>query len=165
MHKTYKLLLVACLAAASLTACSNTKETLGLARSAPDEFAVVKRAPLEMPPDYSLRPPRPGAPRPQEQAMGEQAREAVFGGTSEARKAAPASGESALLQQAGATQTDPNIRNVVDRETALMAPEEKPVAERLLGIKLGKNKSDGNVIDPKKESARLKGQPSPATTP
>ncbi|QQG36164.1 MAG: DUF3035 domain-containing protein [Micavibrio aeruginosavorus] len=165
MRKTYNLLFIACLSAASLTACSNAKETLGLARSAPDEFAVVKRAPLEMPPDYSLRPPRPGAPRPQEQAVGEQARETVFGGTSEARKAAPASGESALLQQAGATQTDPNIRTVVDRETALMAPEEKPVAERLLGIKLGKNKSDGSVIDPEEEAARLKAQQPPAETP
>ncbi|MCM2343678.1 MAG: DUF3035 domain-containing protein [Alphaproteobacteria bacterium] len=165
MRKTYNFLLIAFLAAASLTACSNAKESLGLARSAPDEFAVVKRAPLEMPPDYSLRPPRPGAPRPQEQAVGEQARETVFGGTSAARKAAPASGESALLQQAGATQADPNIRTVVDRETAQMAPEEKPVAERLLGIKLGKNKSDGSVIDPKEEAARLKGQQPPAETP
>ena len=32
----------------------------------PDEFAVESRAPLTVPPDFDLRPPEPGAPRPQE---------------------------------------------------------------------------------------------------
>ena len=38
-------------AALTLSACAGAKEELGLTRSAPDEFAVVKRAPLEMPPE------------------------------------------------------------------------------------------------------------------
>jgi len=32
----------------------------------PDEFRVVTKAPLVVPPDFSLRPPAPGKPRPQE---------------------------------------------------------------------------------------------------
>ena len=44
----------------SLSACGGTKEKLGLTKKAPDEFAVVRRAPLSMPPDYTLRPPTPG---------------------------------------------------------------------------------------------------------
>ena len=40
------------------------KSTFGLNKRAPDEFAVPTRAPLSLPPDYSLRPPEPGAPRP-----------------------------------------------------------------------------------------------------
>jgi len=40
-----------------------------------DEFAVVTKAPLIMPPDYNLRPPRPGAARPQEQSERQQAAE------------------------------------------------------------------------------------------
>lgn len=154
-HKS-SLLLVALLSAGTLSACSNAKEQLGLTRSSPDEFAVVKRAPLEMPPDYSLRPPRPGAARPQEQAMNEQAREAVFGSDSGARRAAPANGESALLQEAGATQVDPNIRTVIDRETAITAPEKQPVVKRLLGIDLGGKEEDTGVLDAEKEAARLK---------
>lgn len=163
MSKTRYLILTSLIAAASLTACSNAKEQLGITRSAPDEFAVVKRAPLEMPPDYSLRPPRPGAPRPQETAVGEQAREAIFGADDGSRKAAPATGEAALLQQAGAANTDSRIREVVDRETATMEPKDRPVAQRLFGIKLSGEDEDDGVLDPKKESARLKGtQPAPA---
>lgn len=156
MNYKSSLLLVALLSAGTLSACSNAKETLGLTRSSPDEFAVVKRAPLEMPPDYSLRPPRPGAPRPQEQSMNDQARTVVFGSDEEAaRRSAPANGKSALLQEAGATSDDPNIRNVVDREAQVVDKSKKPVVERLFGIKRAGTQEDG-VIDPKEEAARLK---------
>lgn len=47
-------------AALILSSCGDsTKRALGLARIAPDEFAVVKSAPLSQPPDFKLRPPRP----------------------------------------------------------------------------------------------------------
>ena len=45
----------------------DVSRTFGLQRDAPDEFQVTTRAPLSMPPDFSLRAPRPGAARPQEQ--------------------------------------------------------------------------------------------------
>ena len=35
-------------------------------RERPDEFAVQRQAPLVVPPDFSLTPPEPGAPRPSE---------------------------------------------------------------------------------------------------
>ena len=95
--KLFTYFILAGSAALLLTGCSGAKEQLGLTRSAPDEFAVVKRAPLEMPPDYALRPPRPGATRPQEQATAEQAREAVFGQTQEHAQAAPDSAEEFVL--------------------------------------------------------------------
>ncbi|HEY0900479.1 MAG TPA: DUF3035 domain-containing protein [Micavibrio sp.] len=148
-------LLLAVLASVSLMGCSNAKEQLGLTRSAPDEFAVVKRAPLEMPPDYALRPPMPGAARPQEQTPTDQARATVFGGESDARKAPPANGEAALLAEAGADNTDPQIRRVVDRESGIEDDSKKPVVERLFGIKRPGSK-DPNVIDPKEEAERLK---------
>ena len=34
-------------------------------KASPDEFAVYSRAPLSLPPDFGLRPPRPGVTRPQ----------------------------------------------------------------------------------------------------
>jgi hypothetical protein len=54
------------------------KKTFGLGKNPPDEFQVVRRAPLALPPDFSLRPPAPGAPRPQEDSPTEQARRAVL---------------------------------------------------------------------------------------
>ena len=59
--------------------CSNTtKEALGLTKRSPDEFQVVTNAPLSMPPDYNLRPPAPGSPRPQEGTARDQAQQVVF---------------------------------------------------------------------------------------
>src|SRR5262245_64921196 len=58
--------------------CTSFKETLGLTKQSPDEFKVVSRAPLSMPPDYNLKPPTPGAPRPQEGTPRDQAEASVF---------------------------------------------------------------------------------------
>jgi hypothetical protein len=60
-----------------LVGCTNFKRDLGLAPAAPDEFAVESRAPLTIPPDFDLRPPQPGAPRPQEASAAEKARKAI----------------------------------------------------------------------------------------
>ena len=54
---------IAAAALAGLAGCSGgTRQALGLVRSSPDEFAVVAKAPLVLPPDFGLRPPIPGAP-------------------------------------------------------------------------------------------------------
>ena len=55
-----------CLAGPLLVAgCTDFKRTIGLEPTLPDEFAVESRAPLTIPPDFELRPPQPGASRPQ----------------------------------------------------------------------------------------------------
>ncbi len=43
----------------------------------PDEFAVESRAPLTVPPEFDLRPPQPGAPRPQEASSADQAKKVI----------------------------------------------------------------------------------------
>jgi Protein of unknown function (DUF3035) len=43
----------------------------------PDEFAVESRAPLTIPPEFNLRPPEPGAPRPQEESTEKQAQQII----------------------------------------------------------------------------------------
>jgi hypothetical protein len=69
---------VACLAAAGLlSACSDFKQAIGLDPTMPDEFAVESRAPLTIPPDFNLRPPEPGAPRPQEESTEKQAQQII----------------------------------------------------------------------------------------
>jgi len=80
-----------CLAASSLIAgCGDFKKTIGLEPTLPDEFAVESRAPLTLPPDFDLRPPSPGAPRPQEKASNQQAKQAIEqAGPGEPGKQAP----------------------------------------------------------------------------
>jgi hypothetical protein len=69
-------------------------------RGKPDEFAVGRAAPLVIPPDYSLTPPRPGAPRPQAVDTQGQALEALFPAN---RARAPSASEKNLLDESGAT--------------------------------------------------------------
>ena len=80
----------------------------GLNRSRPDEFAVARRAPLVVPPDFSLAPPSPGAPRPQEADSSTQALQAMFGGP--APRSAP---ETSTLTRAGADRAPAGIRSEV----------------------------------------------------
>ena len=143
-----------------LAACSSTKNQLGLNKQVPDEFKVVKRAPLDLPPDYSLRPPRPGAPRPQEAETSDAAAQTVFGEVSTNEASAPTSGEAALLGRAGTAEADPNIRRRVDNESQALFDRNKPVAEKLFGIGGDKNAASATVVDAKAEAERLEGNAS-----
>ena len=78
-----------------------------MSKRAPDEFAVVRRAPLIVPPDYDLRPPDPGAPRPNIGTTSDQARVAMTGSQAEPSAAAqvlagatpPATGQAVTGQR------------------------------------------------------------------
>jgi len=61
----------------TLTACEDFKKAVGIEHTSPDEFAVESRAPLTIPPDFDLRPPAPGAPRPQEVSSTNKAQDIV----------------------------------------------------------------------------------------
>src|ERR1700710_307710 len=100
-----------------LAGCSSDKlmRTFGLTRDAPHQYPVTTRAPLSMPPDYNLRPPRPGAPRPQEQSERQQAQEALVPETAlNAPKAESSAGQAALVQEAGPAAPS-DIRRKIDQ--------------------------------------------------
>lgn len=72
------LLTVSCsLSVLLLSGCADFRRMVGIERTGPDEFAVETRAPLTLPPDFDLRPPQPGAVRPQETPAVEKARSAI----------------------------------------------------------------------------------------
>lgn len=143
-----------------LSACGGFDEQLGLTKQSPDEFRVVSRAPLTVPPDYQLRPPEPGAPRPQVGTTAQQAERAVFGenrnGVATPQTAGTpnrTAGEQALLAAAGAEQADPNIRLVVNRETRQINEE----SERFVDILVfwDSQPPAGTIVDPSAEVRRL----------
>jgi hypothetical protein len=101
-------------AAAATGGCGTLARAVGATKTSPDEFRVVSQAPLTLPPDYNLRPPRPGEPRPQELQPNEEARVALFG-ESVGQAASP--GERSLVTHAGAGAADPNIRDTIDFES------------------------------------------------
>ena len=148
------LILSAIACAFFVSGCSSAKDKLGLTKSAPDEFMVVKNAPLAMPPDYSLLPPRPGAPRPQEMATSQAAKATVFGmDSASAQPTSASSSEQLLLQQAGSTQANPNIRNIVDAESAKIEKKNQSVAEKLVGW--GDSSPGASVVNATEEAQRL----------
>lgn len=151
-NKSGFFLLLTATAALTLGGCSGTKEKMGLTKKSPDEFAVVKRAPLSMPPDYSLRPPTPGAPRPQEQSPQQEARQTVFGTSNTVDISGS---DSTFLTQAGAAKADPSIRRKVDSETAILNEKERPVIKRVLGMN-SPEQAPASVVDAKQEAERLK---------
>ena len=63
--------------AAAVGGCGEFKSAIGITHNSPDEFAVESRAPLSVPPEFNLRPPEPGAPRPQETPADKLARNAL----------------------------------------------------------------------------------------
>lgn len=159
MKNNRKIVFLACAASLGLSACSGLKKELGMTRNTPDEFSIVKRAPLVMPPNNEALPvPRPGAPRPQEENTRIQAQKVVFGSNGQTldddKSLSPA--ESALLQEAGAENAAPNIRQTVDSETAQLKPQNIPVAKKLLGI--GKNdvQPPAEIVNAKAEAERLR---------
>lgn len=144
---------VLCLALA-LGGCSDTAETLGLGRNPPDEFAVVERPPLSMPPIFTLKPPQPGAPRPQEVSMPEKAQTVLFGSRRVESSEGESDTEKSLLAQAGAHEAAPNIRALIDREAAEKAVGSPYLVEKLLWWHDPSYSSA--TVDPAAEAARLK---------
>ncbi|MGI4880106.1 MAG: DUF3035 domain-containing protein [Janthinobacterium lividum] len=102
-------------AATTLAACGTHKTRLRNSNS-PDEFAISRAAPLIVPPDFSLTPPKPGEPRALADDAQTNAVDALFGPGVKIPPKSPA--EVDLLDKAGAAKTDPVVRsNAGDPQT------------------------------------------------
>ena len=115
--------------AAGLAGCNSAERAFGLGKVTPDEFRVVTKAPLSLPPDYSLRPPSPGEPRPQELQPETAARSALLGQQEGQNRS---EGEKLLVAKAGGEKADPLIRYVVDDEFGDVAHKDKSFADRVM---------------------------------
>ncbi len=135
-----------------LTGCSNFKDNLGLTRPSPDEFRVVSRAPLTLPPDFSLRPPAPGSENTNDATPRGQAEAALLGAGIAAQKSAAkiSGGESRLLDLTGGAKADPTIKATVDRESAQLAEANKTLLDKIRDYE-----PPATLIDPIKEKERL----------
>jgi len=137
-----------------LTGCEGIKSSMGVNKNTPDEFTVLVKAPLILPPDYTLRPPEPGAPRPNAAQPRSQASRALFPKqTSEA--AGGSTGELALLRATGANRADPGIRKKLEVEGAVAKDDGPGIAERILFWQDHDN-SEEPLVDARAEADRLK---------
>ena len=149
MKKTLLIMMLPLL----LISCGNVKKRLGLERSQPDEFAVVERAPLTMPPNFNLTPPQPGAQRPQEANPANTAQGLVLGtGTGSTTTTAPAdSGASAMP----AVPTEPVTSATLDKTAdSDLLSDAKISASQPVSNSAAKS----SVLKPNAESQRLQQQ-------
>ena len=155
MQSRHYAIVIGALIVLPLAGCGgeDLSRTIGLTRDAPDEFTVTTRAPLSMPPDLALRPPRPGASRPQELSERQQAEATLspttaLGGT----PGGTSPGQQALVSAAG-PPAPRDIRNEVDAEAQLDQPG-RSFSDRLMFWR--PTPQAGTPVDPKRESARLR---------
>jgi hypothetical protein len=130
-----------CLAAGvALAGCGDVKRAIGIEPTSPDEFAVESRAPLTIPPDYQLRPPAPGAARPQETNISDKAR-GVIDNAGPGEPGRQASG-GLKFQGTGAAAVDPNAQ----------------IADQSLSAKLLQTPDSGSsIVVEKRETTVLQG--------
>jgi hypothetical protein len=162
MNFTRVAAVAALVAAAGLAGCDTASKAFGLAKVTPDEFRVVTKAPLTLPPDYSLRPPAPGEPRPQELQPESAARQALVG---QRAGDVRSDGERIFVSKAGADHADPLVRYVVDDEFGNLAHKDKSFADYVMFWKKGQpaaapatevaDQEQSQPIDPATEEKRL----------
>lgn len=147
---------VVILSALSLTGCSEARRALGYDKAPPDEFTVMSHAPLAQPPDFTLRPPLPGAPRPQEGTVRDQAKSVLVPGNSNLSLGGASGlsqGEQTILSKVGAERADPNIRKKVDEETTALIQADDSFADKLMFWQ--DKPQPGEVLDATQEARRL----------
>lgn len=135
-----------------VTGCASAGKALGLTREGPNEFNILTKAPLVVPPEYKLRPPQVGEARAEESYSSEVAREAIMG---DVDSAAPSQGEILLMSKAGAGRSDGTVRMLIDGDNSV---ERKSAGftDRVVFWRDGQAVDGaGNPLDPDNEAKRL----------
>lgn len=142
--KRYSTLGLVALTAVTLAACASS--------GGPDEFRVVRKAPLSVPPEFNLRPPTLGQARPQELSPEAQARVAVFG-VDVGQNASD--GEKLFVRAAGGDAIDRTVRAQVDFDDAQTLRKNRSFADTILNFGGGPGQP---VVDPAAEAERLRAE-------
>ena len=171
-----------CLAALLLLAACDSnsmKSTLGMGQKAPDEFVVVSRPPLVMPPEFDLQPPQPGAEPPHIPSTEAQARKLLLGTRDDTMTLdefldtpdntpavdtavtpvivgdAPTAASANFLNKLGADTANPSIRTQLRQDIAAPPPEATEEAGSLYEQMMGEAREEP-VVDPAAEAERLR---------
>jgi len=149
----------------ALGSCETIRDAAGMMKTPPDEFAVLTKAPLVVPPDYNLMPPRPGAPPTNQTEPTDSAQSALFG-SDPATIAANltgdySQGEKILLANAGVAGIDPAIRQHLASDHKAMLGADDSFTNSVLFWKAPKTDT-GTAVDADAEARRMDAQKSGA---
>lgn len=143
---------VTTLSALALGGCTQTTKALGITKNAPNEFNILTKAPLVIPPEYNLRPPQVGVSTAENNYSQKAAREALVGDIDAAE---PTRGEIVLMSKAGVGSANQEIRLEIDGQNSVERKTEG-FTDRVLFWRDGRVVNpDGSPLDNEVEAKRL----------
>lgn len=149
-------------AAGALAGCDTLRSAAGMDKSAPDEFAVLTKAPLTIPPDYNLMPPRPGAVPTNQTEPTDAAQTALFGSDPQTvASQLPDSyspSEKLLLANAGIQNADPAVRQHLASDRKNMIGADDSFTNDILFWQKPKPTDPATPLNADEEARRLDAQ-------
>lgn len=143
---------VTTLGALALGGCTQTTKALGITKNAPNEFNILTKAPLVVPPEYNLRPPQIGTSSAENNYTQKAARDALIGDIDSAE---PTRGEIVLMSKAGVGSANQGIRLDIDGQNSVERKTEG-FTDRVLFWRDGQVVNpDGSPLDNEVEAKRL----------
>jgi hypothetical protein len=157
--------------ALSLIGCESLREAAGITKEPPDEFAVLTKSPLVIPPDFNLKPPKPGAAPTNQVSPTQSAQSALFGDDPAAVAAAIPGNfspeERIVLANTGGAAADPSIRKQIAADEKQMEATDDSFTDELLFSSPDPYKGaplNADAEAQRIEAAKAQGQPVAATT-
>lgn len=118
--------------AAMVSACGGgLSDAFGYKKYPPDEFAIVKKQPLIIPPEYSLKPPKQAGGVVARASLQTQAEEILTGREVEAPQTGTP-GEQELLERAGANPAQNSIRAQLQNDGRSVVVKNREVTNNLV---------------------------------
>jgi len=143
------VLMVSTIAAIGLSGCTTTSKALGLTKDAPNEFNILTKAPLVVPPES----PRTGESSSENNYTQKAARDALIGDIDAAE---PTRGEIVLMSKAGVGKANQEIRLEIDGQNSVERKSES-FTDQVLFWRNGKVVTPkGSPMDPETEARRMK---------
>lgn len=137
MNRTHVIFASLTVASLAMTGCTSATKALGLTKQAPNEFNILTKAPLIVPPEFNLKPPRVGESSSENNYSQKAARDALIGDIDDAE---PTRGEIALMSKAGVGRANQEIRVEIDGDNSVER-KTQGFASRVLFWQ------DGQIID------------------
>tara|TARA_B100001105_G_scaffold132900_1_gene106364 strand:- start:4383 stop:4748 length:366 start_codon:yes stop_codon:yes gene_type:complete len=109
---------------------SELAKVLGTDKMPPDEFTILTKPPLIIPPEYNLRPPAEGEIRPEPQQSSRDLQAILFGNSSASNQFSTS--ELNAMTGSGVGESIPNIREVLDSEMRDVEDVDESVKAQIL---------------------------------
>ena len=134
-----------------LFGCTGVKEKIGIINKSPDEFQVYEQKPLDVPPNFELRPPIDG----EKVVRDSKDKDIIFNEEVNINESLTIEDE-VLLISIGDKDSDTDIRKVINDENSIREIE-KPLLDKILDFDpiLEVNKEENNELDPNAEKERI----------